>query len=83
MINEERAIATWEEIWRRLFHYETHQGPKPFFSLTKLRTTYAQDLFDSGCLFKIRIGRRRQTVVMAWPSRVQAWIRLKVERGEL
>lgn len=82
-MSEERAIATWEEIWRRLFHYETHKGPQPFFSLTTLRTKHAEELIKTGCLFKLQVGRRRQIIVMAWPSRVQVWIRLKVERGEM
>ncbi|NJB67546.1 hypothetical protein GGQ74_001186 [Desulfobaculum xiamenense] len=82
-MNEERAIATWKEIWLRLFHYEHRNGPHPYFSLTTLRTKHAQELFETGCLFKLRVGRARRPVVMAWPSRVQAWVRLKVERGEL
>ena len=78
----ERAVATWDAIWRRCFHFEGPDGaPVPYFSVRRLQG-YRDELAACGAIMHLR-RHGRPPVIIGWPSRCVAWLQLKIERGEL
>lgn len=74
---EERAIRTWEAIWRFLFHMNDGGHLVPMLSLGTLREKHGRNLQDCGCLCRFKRH------MLAWPSRTRLWIQIAAEKGVL
>ena len=72
MKNPEGAICTWAEI-HKLY---------PMISMSSL-LRMRHELFEAGAVFHQRVGRRRQKLVCAFPSRFITYMTLAARKKHL